>query len=570
MPELSISRKNISTLFGDMQNKKFIVPDYQRPYKWDEEKCEILWDDIINFFESLNNNNDDENEYFLGTIVTCKSSDSDDCKEFEIIDGQQRITSFLLLLRAFYAKLEKMPITGDNGASVIGLKSQIAPCIWDVDPVTRLVTDKTKIHVESRVATDDDKENFHAILRDGQVNGNTDLYSSNYRYFLTKCEEYAMNFPIQWYSLCVAILNNCIILPIESKNSDTALIIFSTLNDRGLPLSDSDIFKAQIYKSKNDEQRREFITEWKDLTSIVKKAKTELDDIFRYYSHVIRAKANIKEKEIALRKFYSQKSYEKLKTDDIINNITNIAKFWVYVVADKNYDLNLSFSSETRKYLQVLSHYPNEFWKYLTTVFYLKNKDNDDFDSIFLPYLKNLTAYLLVKFIERPTVNAIKDEIYNKCIEIQTNGTGNFSYTFNEENIKTIIKSNPTSRVSRTLILLHAYLHPEQDTLIPVNFDIEHILPQKWQNTNYLGWEESDAKEFIEKFGNKVTIEKRLNIQAGNGYFGKKKLKYVESNVMNVKDLLEHKSNDWAKDDITIREEIFVNDILNFFKDNLS
>jgi uncharacterized protein with ParB-like and HNH nuclease domain len=46
MAELNVSRKNISKLFTEMQGKKFIIPDYQRPYKWDKEKCETLWNDI--------------------------------------------------------------------------------------------------------------------------------------------------------------------------------------------------------------------------------------------------------------------------------------------------------------------------------------------------------------------------------------------------------------------------------------------------------------------------------------------------------------------------------------------
>ena len=71
MPELSVSRKNISKLFSEMQDQKFIIPDFQRPYKWDEEKCDTLWDDISNFFIEKKDNE----EYFLGTIVTCKGDE---------------------------------------------------------------------------------------------------------------------------------------------------------------------------------------------------------------------------------------------------------------------------------------------------------------------------------------------------------------------------------------------------------------------------------------------------------------------------------------------------------------
>ncbi|MFR5931370.1 MAG: hypothetical protein ACLUGI_12390 [Subdoligranulum sp.] len=61
-------------------------------------------------------------------------------------------------------------------------------------------------------------------------------------------------------------MNNCILLPIEAESQDTALRIFSTLNDRGKPLSDADIFKAQFYKYYSAKGEREvFIQKWKDL-----------------------------------------------------------------------------------------------------------------------------------------------------------------------------------------------------------------------------------------------------------------------------------------------------------------
>lgn len=65
MPELQVSKKSISKLFSEMQNKKFVIPDFQRPYKWNEEKCETLWNDIENFTVT---DGKDGSDYFLGTI----------------------------------------------------------------------------------------------------------------------------------------------------------------------------------------------------------------------------------------------------------------------------------------------------------------------------------------------------------------------------------------------------------------------------------------------------------------------------------------------------------------------
>ena len=127
MAELNVSHKSISDLFKGIKDKKFIIPDYQRAYAWDMEKCDILWNDFINFEK---NRNDENNQYFLGTIVTCKNESK---KEIEIIDGQQRITSLFLLLRAFYKKLENM----SQNDTTQNLKRQISPCLWEIDELTK-------------------------------------------------------------------------------------------------------------------------------------------------------------------------------------------------------------------------------------------------------------------------------------------------------------------------------------------------------------------------------------------------------------------------------------------------
>jgi uncharacterized protein with ParB-like and HNH nuclease domain len=76
-------------------------------------------------------------------------------------------------------------------------------------------------------------------------------------------------FPAYFPYLPARILGNCILLPIEAESQDTALRIFSTLNDRGLPLSDADIFKAQFYKYYGaNGNKDEFISEWKKLEEI--------------------------------------------------------------------------------------------------------------------------------------------------------------------------------------------------------------------------------------------------------------------------------------------------------------
>lgn len=563
MEDLHVSQKSIKSFFGDMKNKKFIIPEYQRAYKWDIEKCDILWDDFVKFSEENNNNN--KHKYFLGSIVSCIN----DNENKEIIDGQQRITSIMLLLRAFYKKLEGMPSDDD----VNGLKSQIAPCIWDINSITQKVDSFENIHINSLVAIEKDNETFHDILKTGTANPeNNDNYSKNYIFFQGKCNFYAEQFPLFWKNLCITILDHCAILPIECNDQDSALTIFSTLNDRGLPLEDSDIFKAKLYKKcKNDKERDTFTEEWKQLSQICNGGLISLDDVFRYYMHFIRAKTNDKSKEIALRKFYF-KNDNLTRNENLLSDLIELADIWRYInINDEDCKpeyLNISY--ETKKFIHCLKNYPNDFWKYALSVFILKNKKNDNFDHDLLKMIKKLTAFLFVKFIQKPTVNYIKDDIYSSCISIHENNELNFHINFNENEIKDSISNFSLSRFSKALILLKAYLHPQQTALISNNFEIEHILPKKWQTANYNGWSSEDAKKFIEKFGNKIALEKKINIQAGNGYFLKKKEKYKESKIKEVLDISDIKSNDWSKENIEKRDDNFRTIISNFFATQLN
>jgi uncharacterized protein with ParB-like and HNH nuclease domain len=567
MADLHVSKKSIKTLLTEMQGKRFIIPDYQRPYKWDTEKCETLWNDIVNFKDELADS--PETEYFLGTIVSYKNENNNNYPE--IIDGQQRITSFFLLLRAFYKMLEDMPVDDQ----VTGLKTQVGPCIWDIDPISQKVTDQSKIHIESQVATTEDNHIFHAILQTGVCNKGTnwDNYTVNYDFFKTKCSEYASENPMQWKQLCITILNRCVVLPIECNTQETALTIFSTLNDRGLPLADSDIFKAQIYRNhKTEQDRKDFTNTWKKLTEICKRGDFSIDDIFRFYSHVLRARSNDKTKEIGLRKFYATDNYDRLKQPDLIEEILSLASFWLVVnkSIDPDDEDNYSISIDGRKYLHCLNHYPNEFWRYATSVYFLKNRKSETFSDDFSAFLKKLTCFLFAKFIDTPSINAIKDEMYNAFIAIHNENAFDRKFELKRNIFQQQLREHASARLSRALLLLDAYLNKEQADLIPGTFDIEHIFPKKWQDTNYNGWKEEDAATYLDRFGNKIVFEKRLNIQAGNGYFGKKKDKYRASGIAVVKALGEYPKSDWVKEDIDERENNFIGRITDFIEEHLN
>ena len=117
------------------------------------------------------------------------------------------------------------------------------------------------------------------------------------------------------------------------------------------------------------------------------------------------------------------------------------------------------------------------------------------------------------------------------------------------------------------MLLLNSYLYDETQALLPADFHIEHIFPQKWDNT-YFAWSKEVADKHINMFGNKIAFESKLNIQASNGFYSKKRQLYEKSEIIEVKSLGNY--NDWSADDIQHRTSAVIQRLKAFFEQHLS
>lgn len=191
MSKLNIDQKSIRTLFSE-KKADFLIPDYQRPYAWEEKECQTLWDDLFLFAfpdNDCDKFNSESDEYFLGPIVTFKNEEG----KMEIIDGQQRLTTLMLLLRAFYEKYGSM-----KNDKAVKTSKFIEQCIWKTDEFGD--PNKSALKIDSEVATDKEKDEFLHILKTGTV---TDIeksnYANNYRFFQKKIVEFLNAYP-DWFS----------------------------------------------------------------------------------------------------------------------------------------------------------------------------------------------------------------------------------------------------------------------------------------------------------------------------------------------------------------------------------
>ena len=557
---ISVNKQTIEQFLLNARTKPFIIPDYQRPYSWTSDQINTLFKDIWEF-TCNEGGTDKEGTYFLGSIVFYENKNG----EQEIIDGQQRITSIFLLLRAIYTKLSKPKEKTEEAKNFI---NKIEPLIWKTNKLTGKV-EYSSILLNSKVISETENEVLKKILETGEVNEKLeDNYSKNYNQILELIEEKSVENALMIYQFIYALLNQVIILPITADSQETALTIFSTLNDRGLPLSDADIFKAKIYDHlQSKEEKKEFIEKWKELEENTQNISENIQKLFYYYMFYLRALENDRNTTTpGLRKYYSTNKFKRLLKNNVLDELKKILNIWEIIVNSTQFIENESWSEnkDILKVLNILTSYPNEFWKYPVIVYYLKHKDKKDFEEKFLKFLRKLYVELLKKYIESPTINAVKSNILKLNAEIINSDKPVFDFkSLSEDEIKEKIKI-PHRNAVRMLLKTLAY--DIQDELLPEKWEIEHILPVKWENSYDLRENEKIAKEKIEHLGNKTPFEKKLNIIATNNYFSKKKLSYSKSKIEMTKEIGKIKSDKWDLDDIVERDVRMTDRIVNILK----
>ena len=574
MSKLNVDQRTIFDLFSDRKSD-FLIPDYQRPFAWGDKECQTLWDDIFTFAFPENDYtkfDSDNDEYYLGPIVTFKN----DSGKMEVIDGQQRLTTLMLLLRAFYEKFGKM-----QDENSINTRENLALCIWKTNEFRKPVKDKLKI--DSEVATDNDKDEFLLILRTGQAPDTLKSgYAQNFRFFQDKINSFLNEYPSFFSYFPTRLLNNCIILPIEADNQNTALRIFSTLNDRGMPLSDADIFKAQFYKYYTQRGQKDiFISRWKNLEELCGAmfhpiSGTPMDELFTRYMYYLRATQGIKSSTTeALRKFFERNQYSLLNNDHALGDLEILADFWNSI---NNQDTE-RFSDRILRRLFVLNYAPNGMWAYFVSVYFLKNKDADGLlnDDDFHVFLNKITAFIWAYSIDRPGVNALRTPVYAEMVNIVENREVTFNdYVFDPVNLRSKLDSFTFANnraVTKSMLTWWAFNDENQPWIdLEINFEIEHILSRKRHN------ELQDEKN-MEVLGNKSLLEKKINIRASDYRFVDK-VKYYRGDVLdrkqNKKDgtkivelfNLSNSHTDFVENDIINRNNTILDSFIGYLKEN--
>ena len=250
---------SISSAFKD----HYIVPDYQREYVWNDEQVEQLLFDLLDAY-----NTDNKKAYFLGTIVTYDSG-----SQFELIDGQQRLTTFFVLLCA----IKRIYIGLGEPTSVID-NLVYSPTMNSDGDVINLY------HLQLQY---EDAGNCLELIEKGEGRPNYLTQSGERLFDAFKTIQDFLNERFSDLAslkkFVVFLLNKTSFIRIETYDIADALKIFETINQRGKGLDPMDLLKNMIFRQVDRSKFKELNMNWKSITRSLEKIDEKPLRFLRYF-----------------------------------------------------------------------------------------------------------------------------------------------------------------------------------------------------------------------------------------------------------------------------------------------
>ncbi len=277
---------NDSYLRGILKDELYYqIPIYQRPYQWTEENCEKLLDDLF-----FNYEDDRESDYFCGSLVLVKSDPNSKTETYDVVDGQQRLSTFILLakvLATLYSDLDTK-------------NQEFLQASWSDRHENR--EKKKKKRLDFDLVGSSAKKDFQDALdffddldaskgENSKSNGSSKS-KNNYlknaiclKNYLEKKEIEDINAFIDW------LYCNVVFVTITCPDADKALRIFNVLNARGLALNATDIFKGQLLKKLTEEKEQEELAiRWEDLRQKCLDNGFAMETLFSWYLEYLESK----------------------------------------------------------------------------------------------------------------------------------------------------------------------------------------------------------------------------------------------------------------------------------------
>lgn len=586
------------------------IPFFQRAYVWNDDNWKDLLEDLLKTSGS----------HFLGSIILKRAkSITGTADKAIIIDGQQRLTTLSILIKALYDSIDNKRAKLINDATealFYTLKSSDSDYLLTIN---HSHNDRKQFEeVMGSVVDGEIKSPILSKLNEIKEDDPRLLIKRCYKFFYTQLMSISNEERINlWDNLFDK--NNKILVVIDLDDNDQEQKIFDTINSSGVRLTSTDIIKNALYQklielTKDSDKIAEYYKRtwaetfekddsvvaywnkeksmgrlWRQNSELLLQTVAIIKGIFDVdKKHTIQQLADLYKSEI--------EDYTEQQLYDFIEEITKYANIYKEHIPDFNGKENFEYNNTEieaveQRVLHILDK--NDISTFNPYIIYIFNTYEGQ-DKVIIEKLREIEKYVMTYLItKKPTKNFNKD-----CTTFINDKTGNEIKNRLKDFTNAELKAGIVSKVSNKLgaeilfwIELKRRLAPKYDTkTLQFNYQLEHIMPQKWEtnwsNVDYVDEQgnilqknddnKSRRYEKVYSLGNMTLLNGRLNASISNNNFqkkmegdGKKKgvIKYSSLSVTKD-DLVEsiyNKGKQWNEQVIHERENYLGNEVVELW-----
>ena len=561
MQKLESRLYSIIDLF--IHEKKYVVPEHQREYSWNE-------DDVISFLEDMESIIDPDNsadeEYFFGAMVLMNPSKTTSNEGYKIIDGQQRLTTSAI----FVAVVRDILYEKNHSSSAKELDSHIIGKDYHTgDTYDRLELgkrNKNTFHTLMKMSKPEDKIKLENVpTSDVEL---INAYSTIYEKIMNKYN--SNDFPRNIISMCEQFLRRFQVILVVVESYAHAYRIFETLNDRGVSLSQGDLVKNYLLSlCKSDHSQDEVLCDWNRMLDILD--GLAIDDFLHYFW--LSNHSRIKKNEI-----YKKLAKKIITENDVKKFVTKLIKY-------------------AEIYTQILEPEKEYFWGNVEIVDILKNLKTLNSKVCYIVILlakykleeyefKNICNMCLNFFFRYKTIcgrhatalEVIMVSVAKKLrndsdvLDIQKIFLDPINYPEKSDFISAFEKISVSDKIGK-YILQKITLSKNENRLREIDsIHIEHIMPKTIKNTRweqYLtskGIDDLQAyhEQWCKRLGN-MTLMIKLSNEDRKKLYDIKYRNYYRHSLIEITNTLPE-SSEWYIDQIKTRQHNFAELSENIWK----
>jgi uncharacterized protein with ParB-like and HNH nuclease domain len=526
--------------------KQYVVPLFQRSYTWKKERWSDLWEDLMGLYYSP-----ESREHFIGSIVTLplETNPAGVLKSL-LIDGQQRITTLLLLLSAI-RDLAKQTESVQNLAQ-------------DIDE--SYLNNKFVSNEEDRykaLPTELDRDEFASAMR-GEPLTNAHRIHQCKRWFLEtllKGDEEGKAFDLP--RLRNQVVSRLALVSISLAKDENPYLIFETLNARGTPLTQGDLIRNFVFMNIKDEKQQQNVYKGTWLPMEMELGDG-LTNFLRHFLLMEGGEIRSREVYVTTKERYSGKTSEQFV--QLIDQLSTHASYYEKLLdPSKEGEVSLNSRLERLRDWDVTTAYP------LLLRLYEYHATGELTTGDFVKALSLIESYLVRRVVLNYSGRSLNryfpaiSKSIDKHNVLGSMSEGLKAYGWPEDGVfGQALRTNPLyfgSGVRNILFRLEESYHHKE----PANLDnvsVEHIMPQTlnddWMKELGDSYDEIH-QTWLHTLGN-LTLS-AYNPELSNKSFAEKKETYNASNLELNKYV--SKFNKWNQDSIQQRAQVLADRAVN-------